>query len=337
VRVHLLLGLRVETMTGLGRVVQLAAERLTVLLSTETVAVGEGMRRRAAELGLDMREARVVGRGSANGVDVARFAAAGRELGPRTGSDADPDLESDTDILMRFEAGLGRTMVARRVVGLAPDLDGPVVGFVGRLAVDKGLDCLVAAVRLVRSRGVPAQLVLVGPDDGLDRLAPETRAALDEPWVVRPGLVSDTASVYAAFDVFCLPSRREGLPTVVLEAAAAGVPVVVSDATGTADTVDDGRTGLIVPVDDVGAWAAAIAGVLGDPGGASRRAVLGREFVREHFAADVVGRRLCDLYEGRLRSAGAVLPKAAPAPAPLSSERMPALTPSGAASTASTP
>jgi len=329
VRVHLLLGLRVETMTGLGRMIQLAAERLTVLLSTETIAVGEGMRRRAAELGLDMREARVVGRGSANGVDVDRFAAAGRELGPGTASDAGPGLDSGTDALVRFEAGLDRTLAARGVAGLAPDLDGPVVGFVGRLAVDKGLDCLVAAVRRVRLRGVPAQLVLVGPDDGLDQLAPETLAALDEPWVVRPGLVTDTASVYAAFDVFCLPSRREGLPTVVLEAAAAGVPVVVSDATGTADTVDGGRTGLIVPVDDVEAWAAAIASALDDPGVAAGRAALGREFVREHFAADVVRRRLCDLYEERLRAAGAVLPSSAPGTSPLSGESVP----SGALST----
>ena len=338
VRVHLLLGLRVETMTGLGRVAQLAAERLTVRLSTETVAVGEGMRRRAVELGLDLREAQVVGRGSANGVDVARFAAAGRELasdlrsdaGSGTASGPDSDIGSGTDALVRFEAGLGRTQAARRVVGLAPEPEGPVVGFVGRLAVDKGLDCLVAAVRRVRADGVPAQLVLVGPDDGVDHLAPETRAALGEPWVVRPGLVADTASVYAAFDVFCLPSRREGLPTVVLEAAAAGVPVVVSDATGTADTVDDGRTGLIVPVDDVEAWAAAVAGVLGDPGGASRRAVLGREFVREHFAAEVVRQRYCDLYERRLRAAGAVLraPSADPAPAhaPASGPAQPDLT-----------
>ena len=268
-RLYFVYGLRAETMTGLGRTVVLAAERLALACSTDSLAVSHSMRDQARRLGLDTTRMAVVGRGSANGVDVAAFRAAGGDDGRRR----------------RLRDRLG-----------AAD-DDLVVGFVGRVTADKGVDCLVGAVRALRARGLPARLVLVGPDEGTSALLAETRRDLASSWVTLLGQVDDTAEVYAAFDVFCLPSRREGLPTVVLEAAAAGVPVVVTDATGMRDAVDSGRSALVVPVDDRPALTEALHGLLTDPSAAGRLRTAASRLVDESFSHRVVADSLARHYE----------------------------------------
>ena len=72
------------------------------------------------------------------------------------------------------------------------------------------------------------------------------------------GYVDDVASVYAASDVFLLTSANEGTPVVAIEALAAGVPVVATEAGGTRSVVDDGETGLLAPVGDVETLAAVV-------------------------------------------------------------------------------
>jgi glycosyltransferase involved in cell wall biosynthesis len=119
-----------------------------------------------------------------------------------------------------------------------------VIGWAGRLtAIKRPLD-------LIRvTAGVPeATLVLVG--DGEDRPAVEALAGeLGITDRVRfLGYRDDLGALYSAFDVFLLTSANEGAPVVVIEALAAGVPVVATDAGGTASVVDAGETGLLAPV-----------------------------------------------------------------------------------------
>jgi glycosyltransferase involved in cell wall biosynthesis len=119
-----------------------------------------------------------------------------------------------------------------------------VIGWAGRLtAIKRPLD-------LIRvTAGVPdATLVLVG--DGEDRLAVEslTRQLGISDRVRLLGYRDDLGALYSAFDVFLLTSANEGAPVVVIEALAAGVPVVATDAGGTASVVDAGETGLLAPV-----------------------------------------------------------------------------------------
>jgi glycosyltransferase involved in cell wall biosynthesis len=100
----------------------------------------------------------------------------------------------------------------------------------------------------------------------------------------------------SAADVLVLPSRNEGQPMAVLEAMAHGLCVVASDVGGIPELVDDGRTGLLVPPDDVEALVAALRKVLDDD---SLRAALGataRERVLEEFDVDVVWRRIDGIY-----------------------------------------
>ena len=164
--------------------------------------------------------------------------------------------------------------VARSMLDLP--LAGPVVGSVTRLTRQKDPLTFVRAAAAIR-RAVPdANFVLVG--DGPLRADVEKEAAelglLDQ--LVVAGVRRDVAAVLPAFDVFVLSSLWEGLPRVVLEAMAAGVPVVATDVDGVGEAVVDGRTGRLVPPADPHALAAATVALLDDPGHAAQVAELAR-------------------------------------------------------------
>lgn len=267
-RVFFLYGLRAETMTGLGRVVMILSEKLVAALSTESLSVGEGVRSRASELGIDVSEMRVIGRGSPNGVDVDLFESKGRD----------------------------RTARRRLRERLGVDEQTTVLGFVGRVTPDKGIACLVEAASQLRAKGRRVHVMLVGPDEGVDRLPLETQRLIAEPWITVWGQVAETADVYAGFDIFCLPTRREGLPTVVLEACAARVPIVVSTATGMAEVIDYGRAGVMTPIDEPEPLAEAIDALLSDPAATQDRVDVASRFVRREFDASVVRDRMVAHY-----------------------------------------
>lgn len=159
--------------------------------------------------------------------------------------------------------------------------DAPVVAVVGRMAPEKGHDVLIRAMPSLRLRCPDAVLLVAG--DGPTRAACETLArslALDS--AVRfAGQRTDIPDILAAADVVALPSRwGEGLPGVVIEAIAAGKPVVAFPVAGTVDVVVHERTGLIVPQDDGPAMAAALARLLTDDDLRARMADACREHAR---------------------------------------------------------
>jgi glycosyltransferase involved in cell wall biosynthesis len=96
-----------------------------------------------------------------------------------------------------------------------------------------------------------ADKVVVVVAGGVEDADLEPRLAALGARCVRLGHVKNPATVYAAMDVLCLPSRREGFPNVVIEAAARGIPAIVSDATGCRDSVIDGQTGWIFSTNSV--------------------------------------------------------------------------------------
>lgn len=267
-RVYFLFGLRAETMTGLARTMMITTEKLIVAMSTEVLSVGDGLSRRACEMGIQRNKIRVQGHGSANGVDVTRYAAAG----------ADPSLR-----------GLQRSK-------LRIPVDAKVVGFVGRVTSDKGIDALVEAVAEVRQSDPNVYLLIAGPDEGIDQLAPSTQRLLREPWVRQAGNVLDTAPLYAAMEVFCFPSLREGLPTVLLEASAAGVPIVATDATGVSDIVQHDVTGIVVPIGDVVSLHLGITKILRAPAYATMLARQAHSRIADHFDQEVVWENLRHYY-----------------------------------------
>ena len=169
----------------------------------------------------------------------------------------------------------------------------PVVVLPARLLQDKGVTDFVDAARRLRAAGAGVRCVLVG---GLDADNPTALAkATVESWV-EEGVVewwghrADMPAVLADAHVVCLPSYREGMPKALLEAAAAGRPIVATDVPGCRECVRPGETGLLVPVRDPVALAAAIASLLDDPErrramGRAGRALAEREFGVERVVA----------------------------------------------------
>jgi glycosyltransferase involved in cell wall biosynthesis len=218
---------------GWRRTVKNAVVPTVVGAAAEVLVVGTLARESMLSRGVHADRISIV----ANTVDVRRF-----------GREAD-ELTSRRDAL-RAEAGVG--------------VDDVAVLSVARLAREKGLDTLVRAVASAAEPRLVLLLAGSGPErEHLASLAAEVGARLvllpDTPW-------ERIVERYVIADVFALLSRHEPWGVVVNEAAACGLPLVLSDRVGAAfDLLDDGRNGVLVPVDDVAAAEEAIRGLAADP------------------------------------------------------------------------
>jgi len=171
-----------------------------------------------------------------NGIDLARF-----------------DGDRSTRAVVRAEWGVTDTDV--------------VVGVVGRLVREKGFAEIVGAATLLRERGVQATIVVIGPAD------PDKRDGLDEASLAEArslgirfaGRRDDMPRCYAAMDIFLTATHREGFPRAAMEASASGLPIVATDIRGCRQVVQNDVTGLLVPVRDAAALAAAVARLVADP------------------------------------------------------------------------
>jgi len=171
--------------------------------------------------------------------------------------------------------------------------DRPTVLFVGRLAVQKNLPLLLDALD---GAGDRFDTVLVGDGD----LGAALRARVRELGLrgVRFHGRADgeeLRDLYRAADVFVLPSEREGMPLVLLEALAMGLPVVATDIPGTRDVVHDGRNGRLVPLGDPAALRQALLDVTGDPATYAALAASARDLAAQ-YSWTVVGDRFEQLY-----------------------------------------
>jgi glycosyltransferase involved in cell wall biosynthesis len=211
-------------------------------------------------------------------------------LGWRTGpeviytSAADRTRDGRNGTVIPLGIDLGRFAIERRPEG--------IVGTVARLVEQKGLDTLVDAVPLVLARHPGVRFVVVG--DGPLRADLERRAA-GLP-VELLGDRDDVPAQLARFDVFALPSRFEGLCLAVIEAQAAGVPVVATPVGGIVETVVPDETGTLVPVDDPRALAAAVSAALEERDRVAALAAEARRRVRERFSVDAMVERTLALY-----------------------------------------
>lgn len=173
-----------------------------------------------------------------------------------------------------------------------------VVGGLGRLVPAKGFDLLIEAVRRLRERGHQVEAVIAGEGPEQDALE---RAAEGLP-VRFAGFVTDVPAFLAGVDVFCLPSRREGLPFALLEAMMAGTACVAADVGDVAMAL--GGTGRIVPADDVDALTQALEELVSSP---ERRSQLGRaahERARDRFGIEAFAAATLAVYDEALSRPG---------------------------------
>lgn len=171
--------------------------------------------------------------------------------------------------------------------------------FVGRMLRSKGVRELVNAYSSLRARGLDVHLDLVGDAD-LDN--PDSFDFPSEfpngiEGVVWHGRRNDVKAFYRDCDIFCLPTYyREGLPIVLMEAAASGKPCVTTDMPGCHDVVEDGVTGFVVPPRDEVALANRLAELVQSPDLRERMGTAARERVKTHFSKEIVKRDLTAVY-----------------------------------------
>jgi glycosyltransferase involved in cell wall biosynthesis len=271
-RVYSLYGVRLVTTRGLLRWTLTLTGRVACACAHRIACISPSLRQRAVELRLARPDKFVVlGSGSIKGASVERFALS-------------PDVQQQADKL-------------RQELGIEAGV--PVIGFVGRLVRDKGIKELVEAWLRLRPRFPTVTLLVVGAFEEADPVDARTRQLIETtPEIVAAGQVADVVPYYHLMDVLASATYREGFGEVALEAAAAGKPVVTTDAVGAVDSVAPGVTGYIVPVGDTEALAAALGRLLENPEMARKMGEAGRQRVIADFKPERIWREVDELYRG---------------------------------------
>jgi glycosyltransferase involved in cell wall biosynthesis len=225
------------------------------------------------KLGVPSRKLTVLG----NGIDLARF---------------DPDRVPPATVVE-----------TRQQLGAGPD--DIVCGAVGRLVWEKGYRELLDAAARLRARNPRLRFVVIGPPDSDKRdslTTADLRRAESDSHVQFLGARDDVEALYASMDLYVLASHREGWPRSAMEATAMGVPVVATDIRGCRQVVDDGVTGMLVPVRDSGALAAAIEQLAREPETRARMGAAARRKAQRDFDQQQVIDTTLDVYEQLLPS-----------------------------------
>lgn len=269
-RIYMLRGLRLDSATGLKRLLLLAAERVAAACAQTVLCNSKSLRDEALALRIAPEaKFKMLGSGSSNGVNTERFSP-----GP-----------SET----RSQLGLRR--------------ESPVIGFVGRLTRDKGVPELIQAFASILRAEPEAHLLLVGWFDASeDALSPALQASIESHRRIHlTGYVVDTAPYYRAMDLLVLPTWREGFPNVVLEAAATGIPAVTTECTGSRDSVVPEVTGLLIPPGYPEAIAESVIKLLHDPARRHRMGLAARAWVMEHYSDTRVLGLTAEFYKSLVR------------------------------------
>jgi len=272
VRVHTFTGLVFPTTTGLKRRILMLTDSLTCACATHVVPEGEGVRHDLRQYGITRKPMRVLGYGNVRGIDLTHF---------------DPAAE---------EVRRGRERIEREV--FAGERKFTFV-FVGRVVSSKGVNELVKAFRRLCDERRKSRLVLVGAfEDTLDPVSASTRREMDgNADILAVGAQSDVRPWYAAADVCVLPSYREGVPNVVLEAGAMALPSIVTDINGSREIISNGENGLIVPPRSVDALHEAMCAMMDDDEARRRMAAAARPRIAARYEQGFVRKCLYDFYD----------------------------------------
>ena len=279
IRMHTYTGQPWVTMQGWSRHLARAADRIVAALDTRVYTDSASQRDFLISQGIvRVEKISVLASGSISGVDLARF---------------DP---------AKWGGAVARA--TRRALGIADDA--LVIVFLGRVTRDKGIVELLSAFDLLHSPRRVIELVLVGPlEPERDPLPMETLDRLTRhPRIHVVGFVVEPERYFGASDVFCLPSYREGFGTVAIEAAAMGLPAVVSSIYGLTDAVVPNQTGLWCKPKDVESLHVALQQLVDDAELRHTFGAQGRTRARQLFDARSVNQAVVDEYRRMLDTRG---------------------------------
>jgi glycosyltransferase involved in cell wall biosynthesis len=223
-------------------------------------------------------------------------------------------LQNPDDEAVLVSGGLVAPLRVRLIRGSGVDIERfapmpepggtPVVMLPSRMLWDKGVGEFVAAAGALRARGVVARFVLVGdgdPDNPASIPDAQLKAWHDSGLIECWGRCEDMPAALAQAHIICLPSYREGLPKVLLEAAACARALVATDAPGCREIVRHDENGLLVPLRDAASLADAIERLLGDPALRLRMGQKGRHMVELEFSEYKIAHQTLDVYREMCR------------------------------------
>ncbi|MFZ1752674.1 MAG: glycosyltransferase family 4 protein [Caldilineaceae bacterium] len=271
VRVYLVRGLRLETTTGPRRLLLTWTERLASLCAHYVVCNSASLLQSYGRLGLAAEhKLLMVGHGSSNGVNAARF----------------QKTAATEEQARRLRASLGWPKGSR------------VLGFVGRLTKDKGISELLTSFEKLAQTQPELYLLLVGDVEEGDPIAAEQLTYIrTHPRIHLTGFVSEPALYYHLMDILIFPSYREGFPNAPLEAAAAGLPTIGFDVTGVRDAVVHEQTGILLPTPSADDLAQAIDLLLQDETTRQKLGMNAQNRVRSDFDPTIIWLQWMNFYE----------------------------------------
>jgi glycosyltransferase involved in cell wall biosynthesis len=269
-RLHMFTGQVWVTRRGPMRTLLKSADRLIGRLATHVLTDSASQREFLVAQGIvTARKSAVLAQGSSCGVDTARFR---------------PDAAARERV--------------RRSHGIPADA--VVFLYLGRINRDKGLLDLAQAFAAIGAQYPQAHLLLVGPDEDHLHAALANAAADSAARLQQAGFTDRPQEYYAAADVCCLPSYREGFPTSMLEAAATGAPAIGSRIYGITDAIVEGETGLLFEAGNAQQLAQCMRTLAGDAGLRARLGNAARERAVRDYSSAVVTAALLEYYAALL-------------------------------------
>jgi glycosyltransferase involved in cell wall biosynthesis len=256
VRLYCQWGIAYVGFKGLKRKVFKGFEKITCTMSTWIEPDSKSNLAFAINEGLyNQNKSSVVWNGSANGVNLEKFRIQSKEKWSK-------EIRSKYQIRK----------------------DTLVVGFVGRINRDKGVNELLATAKKLIQEGENILFFFVGPDDNCPYINKDLYEwSKSSRQIVYAGHIEETEKYYAAMDIFVLPSYREGFGTTIIEAQALGIPVIVTKIPGPIDAIIEGRTGIYVEKGNAPSLEGAIKWLLENSSLRKSYGEEGRKFVEKNF------------------------------------------------------
>lgn len=269
-RIYFRHGIIYETSSGFKRVLLKNIDRLTGFFATKVVCVSRSVKEFSEIDKLNNPDKNIIlGLGTCNGIDTAV------KFNPHQ---ANKKLVHD----LKDQYNIG---------------DSKIVGYVGRLVKDKGIDELILAWEIVNLQFPDAKLLLVGPIEQRDEISNYSKKVIGEnSSIIFTDFVADASPFFSIMDIFVLPTYREGFPTVALEASSMEIPVLITKATGCQEAILDNSTGMFIShnVEDI---AQKILYYLKNTDISSQHGRQGRIFVNENFEQS----KIWDLISNQLK------------------------------------